>query len=170
MGIRMQRGHVSRLVAQAANLGLFLVIVGYCAYLGWQGMRYKVFHVPQGYLAAYAEEGGRFFQKPAVTAFAAGDHPVLHNEEAAESPAYKLGQQPLGFASSSRVDVSILQDAKNLFKRAKTPLIQVHGTVEASVTEDSVITILTLDTPLQQLMEKAISEGLSKICERRGNQ
>ena len=52
----MKRGHVPRRAARAANLGLFLVIVGGFGILAWRASQFQVFVVPDNYIAGYVEE------------------------------------------------------------------------------------------------------------------
>lgn len=158
----MKRGHVPRRAAQVANFGLFLLIIGVCGYLAWRVSQFQAFVVPEGYIAGYVEEGGLLWKKKRVRAFSAGTHPVLHNEEAARSPAYRTGQHSFAFDAAAKVDVALWKDARNLLTRGQAPIIRVLGEIEASVTEETVEALLLSGEPIDEAMRDSVAQVLAK--------
>lgn len=157
----MKRGHVPRRAAQLANLGLFLVIVGVCGFLTWRASQLQVFVVPEDYIAGYVEESGFLWQKKRVRVFTAGSHPVLEQEKAAASPAYRVGHQAFVFDATAPINVALWKDARNLLTRKKAPIIRVRGAIEASVTAQTVEAHLLSDTPLTRTLEGAVETVLA---------
>lgn len=157
----MKRGHVPRRAAQLANLGLFLVIVGVCGFVAWRASQLQVFVVPENYIAGYVEESGFLWKKKQVRVFSAGSHPVLENETAAASPAYRVGDQAFNFDATAPINVALWKDAKNLLTRKKAPIIRVCGVIEASVTAQTVEAHLLSDTPIHRALQGAVETVLA---------
>ena len=158
----MKRGHVPRLAAQVANFGLFLLIIAVCGFVAWRASQYKAFVVPDGYIAGYVDEGGFLWKKERVRVFETGTYPVLQNEQAASSPAYRLGKQSFVFHATAKVDVAIWKDARNLLTRRQAPIIRVHGEIEASVTKDTVEALLLSRESIDSAMRDAVVRVLAK--------
>jgi len=160
----VKRGHVPRRAAQVANFGLFLLIIGVCGFLAWRASEFEAFVVPEDYISGYVEKGGFLWRVDRARVFSAGAHRVSQNEDAASSPAFRLGRQSFAFDSAAQVDVALWKNVRNLLTRGQPPIIRVRGVIEATVTKQTIEALLLSGDSIDHALKDGVARVLPKAA------